>query len=134
MFSLVIYDRRDGSFAACRDHVGKTPMYVPIISFHFILHVSYYFSISMTFSPRIFRYIGYGADGSKWFASEMKGSYILRVVIIILIAPVIQFLIRSSLLQLSLLNAPDSSPSHPVTFTHQRRALSHGGTSLTGWR
>jgi asparagine synthase (glutamine-hydrolysing) len=43
MFSLVIYDRRDGSFVAVRDHVGKTPMY-----------------------------IGYGADGSKWFASEMK--------------------------------------------------------------
>lgn len=58
--------------------------------FHFILHGSYYFSISITFSPRIFRYIGYGADGSKWFASEMKGSYILRVVII-LIAPVFNF-------------------------------------------
>ena len=22
----------------------------------------------------LFRYIGYGADGSKWFASEMKGA------------------------------------------------------------
>ena len=43
MFSLVIYDRRDGSFVATRDHVGKTPLY-----------------------------IGYGADGSKWFASELK--------------------------------------------------------------
>ncbi len=43
MFSFIIYDRRDNSFLAVRDHVGKTPLY-----------------------------IGYGADGSTWFASEMK--------------------------------------------------------------
>lgn len=43
MFCLIIYDRRDKSFAAVRDHLGKTPMYV-----------------------------GYGIDGSTWFASEMK--------------------------------------------------------------
>lgn len=43
MFSFVIYDKRDRSFAAVRDHVGITPLY-----------------------------IGYGADGSIWFASEMK--------------------------------------------------------------
>ena len=28
MFSLVVYDRTDGSFYATRDHVGKTPMYM----------------------------------------------------------------------------------------------------------
>jgi len=44
MFSIVIYDRRDKSYFAIRDHVGKTPLY-----------------------------IGYGADGSTWFSSEMKG-------------------------------------------------------------
>jgi len=43
MFSFLIYDRRDKSYAAVRDHVGITPLY-----------------------------IGYGADGSVWFASEMK--------------------------------------------------------------
>lgn len=43
MFSVIIYDRRDKSFYAFRDHIGKTPMYY-----------------------------GYGADGSTWFASEMK--------------------------------------------------------------
>lgn len=43
MFSFIIYDRRDGSFHAARDHMGITPLY-----------------------------IGYGADGSTWIASEMK--------------------------------------------------------------
>ena len=43
MFSFVIYDRSDNSFYAVRDHIGITPLY-----------------------------IGYGADGSIWFASEMK--------------------------------------------------------------
>jgi asparagine synthase (glutamine-hydrolysing) len=43
MFSFIIYDRRDRSFAAVRDHVGITPLY-----------------------------IGYGADGSTWITSEMK--------------------------------------------------------------
>lgn len=43
MFSFVIYDRKDKSFAAVRDHMGITPLY-----------------------------IGYGSDGSVWFASEMK--------------------------------------------------------------
>jgi len=43
MFSFIIYDSRDGAFYAVRDHVGKTPLY-----------------------------IGYGADGSTWLASEMK--------------------------------------------------------------
>jgi asparagine synthase (glutamine-hydrolysing) len=43
MFSFIIYDRTDKSFYAVRDHVGITPLY-----------------------------IGYGADGSIWFASEMK--------------------------------------------------------------
>jgi asparagine synthase (glutamine-hydrolysing) len=44
MFSFIIYDRKDRSFCAVRDHVGITPLY-----------------------------IGYGADGSIWFSSEMKG-------------------------------------------------------------
>lgn len=43
MFSFVLYDRRDDSFFVLRDHMGITPMYA-----------------------------GYGADGSIWFASEMK--------------------------------------------------------------
>jgi len=43
MFSVIIYDRRDKSFYAFRDHIGKTPMYY-----------------------------GYGTDGSMWFGSEMK--------------------------------------------------------------
>lgn len=43
MFSLIIFDRRDSSFYAVRDHMGKTPLY-----------------------------IGYGSDGSTWLASEMK--------------------------------------------------------------
>ena len=43
MYSFIIYDRRDKSFYAVRDHVGITPLY-----------------------------IGYGADGSTWIASEMK--------------------------------------------------------------
>ena len=87
MFSLVIYDRRDGSFAACRDHVGKTPMYV--VS-KMNPHVWKYWanwspeslkvkveslSSHMLIFHHNFRYIGYGADGSKWFASEMKGTY-----------------------------------------------------------
>jgi asparagine synthase (glutamine-hydrolysing) len=29
------------------------------------------------------RYIGYGADGSKWFASEMKGTKFLIVITIL---------------------------------------------------
>ena len=40
---MVIYDKSDDSYYACRDHLGKIPLY-----------------------------IGYGADGSVWFASEMK--------------------------------------------------------------
>lgn len=43
MFSFVVYDARDDSFFVIRDHMGITPLY-----------------------------IGYGADGSIWFASEMK--------------------------------------------------------------
>jgi asparagine synthase (glutamine-hydrolysing) len=43
MFSFVIYDRRDKSYYAVRDHVGITPLY-----------------------------LGYGTDGSVWIASEMK--------------------------------------------------------------
>lgn len=43
MFSFVIYNRTDNSYFAVRDHVGITPLY-----------------------------IGYGVDGSVWFASEMK--------------------------------------------------------------
>ncbi|EWM23351.1 asparagine synthetase [Nannochloropsis gaditana] len=43
MFSFVLYDRRDDSFFVLRDHMGITPLYA-----------------------------GYGADGSIWFASEMK--------------------------------------------------------------
>ena len=43
MFSFIIYDKSDRSFYAVRDHVGITPLY-----------------------------IGYGTDGSVWFASEMK--------------------------------------------------------------
>lgn len=43
MFSFIIYDRTDNSYFAVRDHVGITPLY-----------------------------IGYGIDGSIWFASEMK--------------------------------------------------------------
>jgi asparagine synthetase B (glutamine-hydrolysing) len=43
MFSFIIFDKTDRSFYAVRDHVGITPLY-----------------------------IGYGADGSIWFASEMK--------------------------------------------------------------
>ncbi|KAG7391968.1 asparagine synthetase [Phytophthora pseudosyringae] len=43
MFSFVLYDHRKDFFLAARDHMGITPMYY-----------------------------GYGADGSVWFASEMK--------------------------------------------------------------
>lgn len=43
MFAAVIYNRHDKSFVAFRDPVGVIPLY-----------------------------IGYGADGSIWFASEMK--------------------------------------------------------------
>jgi len=43
MFSFIIFNKKDRSFYAVRDHVGITPLY-----------------------------IGYGADGSIWFASEMK--------------------------------------------------------------
>lgn len=43
MFAAVIYDRRDNSFIAVRDHVGIIPLY-----------------------------IGFGHDGSLWFSSEMK--------------------------------------------------------------
>lgn len=43
MFAAVIYDRRDDSYVAVRDHVGIIPLY-----------------------------IGYGSDGSVWFSSEMK--------------------------------------------------------------
>lgn len=43
MFSFIIYDRRDKTYFAVRDHIGITPLY-----------------------------IGYGADGSTWLCSEMK--------------------------------------------------------------
>lgn len=43
MFSFVMYDERDDSFFVIRDHMGITPLY-----------------------------IGHGADGGVWFASEMK--------------------------------------------------------------
>lgn len=43
MFSFVLYDEKTDSFIAVRDHIGIIPLY-----------------------------IGYGADGSVWFASEMK--------------------------------------------------------------
>jgi len=43
MFSFIIYDKKDNSFYAVRDHVGITPLY-----------------------------IGYGADGSIWISSELK--------------------------------------------------------------
>lgn len=43
MFSFVLYDERDDSFFVIRDHMGITPLY-----------------------------IGYGTDGSVWFASELK--------------------------------------------------------------
>ncbi len=44
MFSFVLYDKRDNSFIAVRDHMGITPLY-----------------------------IGFNREeGSTWFASEMK--------------------------------------------------------------
>ncbi|GAB9469541.1 Asparagine synthase [Globisporangium polare] len=43
MFSFVLYDAKKDFFMATRDHMGITPLY-----------------------------FGYGADGSIWFASEMK--------------------------------------------------------------
>lgn len=43
MFSFVLYDTRDQSFIAARDPIGITPLY-----------------------------LGWGLDGSVWFASEMK--------------------------------------------------------------
>lgn len=43
MFAFIIYDKKDKSFYAVRDHVGIIPLY-----------------------------IGYGSDGSIWLASEMK--------------------------------------------------------------
>ena len=43
MFSFVLYDETADAFFVIRDHMGITPLY-----------------------------IGYGADGSVWFASEMK--------------------------------------------------------------
>jgi asparagine synthase (glutamine-hydrolysing) len=43
MFSVIVYDKKDSSYYAFRDHLGKTPMY-----------------------------IGWGADGSTWLGSEMK--------------------------------------------------------------
>lgn len=43
MFSIIIYDKTDGSYYAFRDHLGKCPLY-----------------------------IGYGKDGCTWIASEMK--------------------------------------------------------------
>ncbi|THF95122.1 hypothetical protein TEA_016988 [Camellia sinensis var. sinensis] len=43
MFSFVLLDTRDKSFIACRDAIGITPLYM-----------------------------GWGLDGSVWFASEMK--------------------------------------------------------------
>jgi asparagine synthase (glutamine-hydrolysing) len=42
-FSFVLADAKNNRFMAARDHMGKTSMYV-----------------------------GYGSDGSIWFASEMK--------------------------------------------------------------
>lgn len=44
MFSIILYDKRDESYLAFRDHIGKTPMY-----------------------------IGWASDGSTWISSEMKG-------------------------------------------------------------
>lgn len=43
MFSFVLYDKANNLFLAARDHIGITPLY-----------------------------IGWGNDGSVWFASEMK--------------------------------------------------------------
>mmetsp|Transcript_4275 Transcript_4275/g.13327 ORF Transcript_4275/g.13327 Transcript_4275/m.13327 type:complete len:610 (+) Transcript_4275:1525-3354(+) len=43
MFSFVLFDRRTGEYAAARDHIGITSLY-----------------------------IGYAKDGSVWFASELK--------------------------------------------------------------
>jgi asparagine synthase (glutamine-hydrolysing) len=43
MFSVIVYDQRTDTYFVFRDHVGKTPLYV-----------------------------GWGDDGSTWFASEMK--------------------------------------------------------------
>ena len=43
MFSVIIYNKVDGSYSAFRDHLGKTPLY-----------------------------IGSGSDGSTWICSEMK--------------------------------------------------------------
>ena len=43
MFSVITYDRKTDTYFVFRDHVGKTPLYV-----------------------------GWGDDGSVWFASEMK--------------------------------------------------------------
>ncbi len=43
MFSFVLYDKSKDQFIAVRDHIGITPLY-----------------------------IGWGPDGSTWFASEMK--------------------------------------------------------------
>lgn len=43
MFSFVLVDNRDNSFIAARDPIGISPLYY-----------------------------GWGADGSVWFASEMK--------------------------------------------------------------
>lgn len=43
MFSFVLHDSKTDTFVAVRDHMGITPLY-----------------------------IGWGDDGSTWFASEMK--------------------------------------------------------------
>jgi len=43
MYAFVIYDEKTGTFVAGRDHIGIIPLY-----------------------------IGYGSDGSIWFASELK--------------------------------------------------------------
>ena len=43
MFSYVLYDKKKDLFLVVRDHVGITPLYV-----------------------------GWGADGSTWFSSELK--------------------------------------------------------------
>jgi asparagine synthase (glutamine-hydrolysing) len=43
MFSYILHDKAKNLFFVCRDHIGITPLY-----------------------------IGWGADGSTWFASEMK--------------------------------------------------------------
>ena len=43
MFAFVVYDKRDGSYLAARDPIGITTLYM-----------------------------GYGRDGSVWFASELK--------------------------------------------------------------